>query len=210
MESPDLADLTQHSFLSIIAQYCHNGAPNALCICQMASLWGEKEVNGYCGWVKCPRGLMFRTSKGVALRSGHLPSLPLGLSTSPALLSWAQTPRSLGLPWWSLSFYFPVFLMATKLFFIPPAKRHLLAASAHSFSSAPGSDIILKSNSFSIWQWLKYGSNCYLLLPVCCRQELPNDQTLARIPEILTLLTLLWTWLTITAQKCCQLCSCLT
>lgn len=91
MESPDLADLAQH-YLSIIAQYCHNSAPNALCICQMASLWGEKEVNVYCGWVKCPQGLMFRTRKGVALRSGHLPSLPLGLGTSPALLSDSSVP----------------------------------------------------------------------------------------------------------------------
>lgn len=136
-----------------------------------------------------------------------LPLLPPGLHP-PALLSWAQTPQSRELPSGTSPPTSPYSSWLQISSFLP-AEMHLLAASAYSFSSAPQSYIILKSNSYSIWQWLKYWSNHYLLLPVLCRQEL-NYQTLARISEILTPLNLsLWKQLTFTAQKCYQLFSCL-
>lgn len=171
----------------------------------MVLLWGEnKTVSVYCGLIKCTVEIDFQFRKGCWTSSRPTcPLCPEVWTPSPKLLLLAQISPSQEVHLWNSPFCFTHISHGYKNLHPFQLKSTSLQHLHISFSSAPRSYIILKSNSFSIWQLLKSRSNIVIC---CCLSYLGKISPLAkffifqRFWILCYLLPFLWTWLTFTVQ----------
>lgn len=172
----------------------------------MVLLWGEnKTVSVYCRLIKCTLEADFKFWKGCWTSSRpNCPVRPEVRTSSSKPLLLAQISPSQELHLRNSPFCFTHISDGYKSLHSFQLKSTSLKHLHISFSSAPWSYIILKSNSFSIWQLLKYWSN---ILICCCLSYLGKISSVAkffmfqRFWILCCPLLFLWTWFIFTVQN---------